>query len=400
MILSSLTLRGFRNLGTQELAFPPGGAAIVGENAQGKSNLLEAIYYLETFRSFRGAADSQLVAFDGEVFRVEAGLDVAGLAEASQSEASLGQARPGLVAGYSAPSVTSVAAAYDRPNKKKRVTLDGQVASSLTSALGHLGAVVFSPADIAMVDGGPMERRRFLDIVLSLNRPGYVGQLLKYRQALSQRNAALKARGSAATIEAWNEGLVRFGTALIEGRQTWVADVAEDFARTYQTVSGEEGAQISYRSSVSCPAHAEASTEVIGAAFREALDASFDRDQRFCTTSVGPHRDELRVSFGVGSAAEHQEVRTYGSGGQRRTAALALRLVEASTVRAQRGQDPIVLLDDAFAELDEARSCRLLELIDEGGVGQVILTAPKESDVRVKADVLPRWRIEGGRIEA
>ncbi len=389
MILSRLTLRDFRNLGAQELAFPPGGAAIVGENAHGKSNLLEAIYYLETFRSFRGAKDAQLVAFDRDVFRVEGQLDASGVIDGSADS------------GAGSPhGAHTVAAAYDRANKTKRVTLDGQVTGALTGALGHLGAVVFSPSDIAMVDGAPVERRRFLDILLSLNRPGYVASLQHYRKVLSQRNAALKARGSVASVEAWNAGLVRAGAALIQGRHGWVAEVAEKFTQTYTAVSGREGATITYVSSVGRAADSFDSLQALDSAFHEALDISLERDQRTGTTSVGPHRDELRVSFGAGSTAENQEMRAYGSGGQRRTAALALRLVEASTVRATRGQDPIVLLDDAFAELDEARSRRLLELIDDGGMGQVILTAPKESDVRVRADVLPRWRIKSGRIEA
>ncbi len=377
MILSRLTLRDFRNLGAQELAFPAEGAAIVGENAQGKSNLLEAIYYLETFRSFRGAKDAQLVAFDADVFRVEGQLVPPTAKEPT----------PNLLPA-------TVAAAYDRANKKKRVTIDGEVAPSLTGALGHLGAVVFSPADIAMVDGAPAERRRFLDIVLSLNCSGYVDRLQEYRQALSQRNAALKARMPAAAVAAWNEGLVRSGAAVIEARQEWVTTVSDEFSQTYSAVSGEEGARIDYKSSVG------SSNDTAESAFIDALAASAERDHRFGTTSVGPHRDELKVSFGEGTAAVAQEVRTYGSGGQRRTAALALRLVEASTVRATRGRDPIVLLDDAFAELDDARSSRLLELIDDGGIGQVFLTAPKESDVRVRADVLPRWRIERGRVQA
>ena len=355
----------------------------MGENAQGKSNLLEAIYYLETFRSFRGAKDAQLVGFDQDVFRIEGA--VSGVTPSD---------------GPSGRATESVAAAYDRKTKKKRVTVDGQIQPSLSDALGHLGAVVFSPADIRMVDGAPAERRRYVDIVLSLNRGGYVTTLQTYRQALNQRNAALKGRAPEAAIRAWDDGLARAGAALMYGRHQWIAEIADEFSGTYAAVSGGETAHLRYRSSVRPEADTEPTEETWEHAFRASLADAFDRDQRFGTTSVGPHRDELRISFGSGSAAQDQEVRAFGSGGQRRTAALALRLVEASTVRRSRGHAPIVLLDDAFAELDEARSSRLLELIGDGGMGQVILTAPKESDVRVRAEVLPRWRIEAGRIEA
>jgi len=363
LILRRLSLRGFRNLEPQDLEFPAEGVAVLGENAQGKSNLLESIYYLETFRSFRGAQDAQLVSFDADVFRVE---------------------------GTVEPSRT-VAAAYDKSQRKKRVTVDGAEVPSLISALGSLGAVVFSPSDIHVIDGGPVERRRFLDIVLSLNADGYVNDLQRYRQALAQRNAALKSGSSTAAVLVWDEGLAQAGAALITQRAEWVAGSSEFFAQTYQTISGGERAQIAYRTSCAVEPGGTVLENL-----KEALADRIDRDRRLGSTSVGPHRDELRISFeGTG-----REVRTYGSGGQRRTAALALRLVEAETVRATKACAPLVLLDDAFAELDEPRSERLLGLIDSGDLGQVILTAPKESDVRVRTDTLPRWRIERGRLVA
>ena len=171
MRLNRLVLRHFRNLGIQDLELPAEGVALIGDNAQGKSNFLEAIYYLETFRSFRGARDEQLVGFGENVFRI--------VGSGSCSDAG-------------AETAIEVTAAYERRGKRKKVTVDGREADRLGDALGRLSAVIFSPADVELVSGGPKERRRFLDIVLSLNEPGYLGALQDYRRVLASRNASLK----------------------------------------------------------------------------------------------------------------------------------------------------------------------------------------------------------------
>jgi DNA replication and repair protein RecF len=206
--LSRVEFRHFRNLGRQVLEPPPEGVAIVGANAQGKSNLLEAIYYLETFRSFRGARDDQMVAFDEDVFRVSAAF-VPGLDEEGGAAASGG------------PVVREVAAAFQKRGRRKKVTLDGDEPERLGDALGTLGVVLFSPFDVAIVSEGPSERRRFLDIVLSLNRPGYLNSLQRYRQVLSQRNAALKEHASDDLLAVWDEPLARAGAEVMEARRRW-----------------------------------------------------------------------------------------------------------------------------------------------------------------------------------
>lgn len=373
MRLTGLSLRQFRNLGAQDLEIPPEGMALVGDNAQGKSSFLEAIYYLETFRSFRGARDDQLVAFDQEVFRVG------------------GTVGRGRDTGH---DVTQVTAAYAREGKRKKVTVDGVEPDRLGDALGSLAAVIFSPADIELVGGGPAERRRFLDIVLSLNEPGYLAAMQEYRQVLARRNACLRTGQPAAVVSAWNDGLVRSGARVIAARVAWVEESDGPFGACYATISGEGGANMRYRSSV--PLEGARTIADIEAAFRSALEASIDSERRNAVTVVGPHRDEVRLRLdGEGKGLD---IRTYGSGGQRRTAALALRLVEARAIRERRGTEPLMLLDDVFAELDAGRSERVLALMDSADVGQVIVTAPKPSDVRVRKDVLPRWSIQGGRI--
>jgi DNA replication and repair protein RecF len=373
--LSRLALRHFRNLGNQELELPAEGVALIGDNAQGKSNFLEAIYYLETFRSFRGARDEQLVGFGEDVFRV------VGAGKCGETDDATG---------------VEVAAAFERRGRRKRVTLDGKEAERLGAALGRLSAVIFSPADVELVSGGPKERRRFLDIVLSLNQPGYLMALQDYRKVLERRNASLKEGHAGSVIGAWTEGLLRSGAEVMASRRSWVEGRASTFGDFYAQVSSGARARMTYRPSVSLTG--VMTTEDIRDAFRDALAGAADKDRRFGTTTVGPHRDDVRLQ--LDEAREGLDLRDYGSGGQRRTAALALRLVEARTIVERRRARPIILLDDVFAELDGGRSERVLELMETEDLGQVVLTAPRESDVRVKRDTLARWRISGGVISS
>lgn len=387
MVLKTLELRHFRNLGIQELHFPPEGVAVTGDNAQGKTNLLEAIYYLESFRSFRGAADAELTAFNEDVFYLRG--DVQG------------------------GTVTTVAAGFDRRRKSKKVTVDGNDSLKISAALGSLGAVVFSPADVELVNGGPGVRRRFLDIVLSLNLPGYVAALQDYRRWLAQRNAALRASagraGAGHWVRAWDGGLAETGAAVTCMRASWATAWSETYAEYHEAVSGGDSATLTYRPNLGAVTAGKAGSddesrpdlmdeEVVREQFGHRLDAAWENDLRRGVTSVGPHRDELFLA--VTTRGRSLPLRTFGSGGQRRTAALALRLTEAATIRRQRGTDPVLLVDDAFAELDHGRSERVMGLLASELAGQVIVTAPKESDVRFAGRTLERWRMHGGVIAA
>ena len=373
MRLSTLALRHFRNLHVQEVEFPPEGAALIGDNAQGKSNFLEAIYYLETLRSFRGARDEQMVAFGEDVFRV------------------VGSTRPdeGDEVGGA-----EVAAAFQRKGKRKKVSINGTEPDRMTDALGTLSAVIFSPADIELISGGPSERRRFLDIVLSLNEPGYVRALQDFKKVLARRNASLKAGDPASLVSVWNQGLIRSGADVMKARLAWISDRCGSFGDYYMRISDGTRARMTYRPNVSLPS--EPTLEAIQASYAEALADSADRERRMGVTVAGPQRDDVRLQ--LVDERDGLDLRDYGSGGQRRTAALSLRLVEAMTIRERRGQKPLILLDDVFAELDGGRSERILELIDTQDTGQVVLTAPKDGDVRLRRDSLPRWRISAGVI--
>jgi DNA replication and repair protein RecF len=373
--LSTLRLTNFRNFADQRLEIPAAGVAILGDNGQGKTNLLEAIYYLEIFRSFRGAPDDQLVRLGEEVFRIE------------------GQVRR-------EGEDRLIAAAYDRRRRKKKVTVDGAETERLGDAIGRVGVVVFSPSDVALISGAPSLRRRFLDILLSLTEPRYLGELQRYRQILLQRNSLLRTGADPALVAAWNPGLVRSGSRLVAARARWVAERAPAFARRVDEISGGTVAALEYEPSLPIEAGGAApTTEEVGPLFLAQLERVAERERRRAVTLAGPHRDDLRMRAASGGGGEWVDLRTFGSGGQQRTAAVALRMVEGETLRERLDSQPIILLDDVFAELDEGRSTRILEWVETERDAQVILTAPKRGDFPLREGSLALWKIREGVVE-
>ena len=366
--LGRLVLRDYRNFERLECEFPEAGVAIIGPNGSGKTNLLEAICYLEIFRSFRGVSDRKLVRFGQSVFRVE-----------------------GEVGGGA-----SVAAAYDRARSLKRVEIDKLEVERVSDGIGTVGVAAFRLEDADIVRGGPTLRRRFLDIALSVGEPGYLSALQRYRSLLSQRNEALRRGWGHEEVEVWTEGLIEAGGSLTATRARWVSEGEARYADFYRRISGGDEARLRYAASAAS-ADSEAGASW-GDRLRAALEASRDRERRQGMTLVGPHRDEIR--FEIEAPEGPRDLRSYGSSGQQRTAALALRLLEADRLRERLGREPLYLLDDVFAELDEGRSNRLIRLFESEREGQVILTAPKPGDVGALGGKLARWRLRNGRLIA
>jgi DNA replication and repair protein RecF len=377
LVCRELRLRTFRNFAELELSLPASGAVIVGENGSGKTNLLEAVHYLEIFRSFRGASDEQLVHFDAEAFHVR-----------------------GRFEDPTTARTLEITAAYEPRTRRKRVTLDGAPVDRLADAIGRLGTVVFSPSDVGIVAGGPGERRRFLDIVLSLNSRAYLDALQRYRNVLLRRNAVLRDGLSGDVLAVWDDALVESGARVVRARGEWVREYAARFAALYAAISGGAQASMTYHTDVAVES---ADDDEVAAAFAARLQRAAASERERGITLVGPHRDDLRLHM-LGASAP-AELRQFGSGGQMRTAAVALRLIEAQAVHRARGFQPLLLLDDVFAELDAPRSRRVLELLREQQHGQVLLTAPKEADVVVDeigagafGQPIARWRIAAGKV--
>jgi DNA replication and repair protein RecF len=363
--LDSIAIRDFRNLERIDLELPPDGAVLVGDNGHGKTNFLEAIYYLQILRSIRDARDQDLTRFDASGFHISAHAHT--------------------------PESHEISVGFDRNAKRKKVVHDGTEIRRLSDALGTLPSVMFSPRDLELVSGAPAERRRYLDLVLALTDRKYLAALQSYRANLARRNAALRnatRRGSAANeqqIAVWEPALAEHGSLLIEVRARWVRDHAADFSDRLQRI-GEKGmAQIRY---VSPFADSEARYDVLLAAFEEkrALDL------RRGLTHVGPHRDDLELTL------DDRDLRLFGSAGQQRSAAIALRLLEAATLREHSGAEPLLLLDDPFAELDIRRAARILVMLEERGLGQTILVVPREADIPPGLMRLDRLEITGGSI--
>ncbi len=369
VVLRSLALRDFRNLGRLDLDFPSAGVVVIGENGQGKSNLLEAIYYLHLLRSVRGARDADVVRFSAAGFHI-----------AARTE---GGAHHELSAGF------------ERQGKRKRVKLDGAEPQRLSDALGALPCVLFSPADVELVAGAPSARRRYLDILLALSSRQYLGALQRYRHALAQRNAALRdalrqsgQRGEQ-RVAVWEAPLAEHGAVLWRERMAWADDAAGRFAGMCAAIGERAPVGMRYATSLE-PASRDAGD--VAAALAQALEGKRGLDLRRGLTHAGPHRDDLALTL------DGRELRAFGSAGQQRTAAIAMRLLEGETLKARLGATPLLLLDDPFAELDARRSARILELLAEQGMGQTLLTVPRESDIPPALTQLARWRIEAGEV--
>jgi DNA replication and repair protein RecF len=365
--LRRLDVRDFRNLERVELAPPAEGIVVIGENGQGKTNLLEAIYYLQVLRSVRGARDQDLVRFGQPAFHIGATVETDGVHE--------------------------IGVGFERAGKRKRVRIDGDIPARLSDALGALPSVMFSPDDVELVAGSPAARRRYLDILLALTTRGYLFALQQYRGALMRRNAALRAavrspRDGMASIAAWEPALAEHGAVIWTARASWV----ESIERRFEVLCAEIGetSQVRVRYSGS-PALANDPV----ATLRGALEEKRGFDLKRGLTHVGPHRDDLTFTL------DGRELRTFGSAGQQRSAAIALRMLEVITFKERTGRTPVFLLDDPFAELDVRRSSRILDMLTTGEASagqQIILAVPREQDVPRELTGLERLSMWAGQI--
>ena len=327
--LHALRLVNFRNYADATVLLAPGLNVVVGDNAQGKTNLLEAVSFAVTGSTPRTPNDPEVVRWGEDFARTEM--------------------RVSLDGGSSGGEERKVAVGY-APGQKKRLTVDGAPASSLTAyAAGGAGVrvVTFFPDNIRIVKGAPADRREFLDGLLSSLRPTYARAIAEYAKAVQQRNQLLRrirdGFSSERTLSTWDQKVVDFGTTVLEGRTAAIEPLAPLFEDAVRTLYGPEKAALRYSYSAPLEDYAEA--------LREARRADIERG----ATSVGPHRDDFTVLF------EGVNMTTYGSQGQQRLATLALKFAAREYLRSETGQDPILLFDDVMSELDERRRGYLSE---------------------------------------
>jgi DNA replication and repair protein RecF len=367
--VSHLTLHDFRSYADLDVALEPGPVAFIGRNGQGKTNLVEAIDYLSRLSSHRVANDAPLVR-----------------AGASQAIIRAAVVRE----GRSATLEIEI-----NPGKSNRARINRSQLPRARELLGLVRTVVFAPDDLTLVKGDPSDRRKFLDDLLVLRHPRIAGVRSDYDRILRQRNSLLKtaglARGSAregaiATLSVWDEHLARVGAELLAARLRLVADLAPYVGKAYAAVArgaGRDDAVIEYKASL--PSVAEDGAPVDAGALEVAwLEARLlDEVERRRkdeldrgVSLVGPHRDELLLSLGNGDL--RLPVKGYASHGESWSFALALKLASYDLLRAE-GDDPILILDDVFAELDAGRREQLADLV--AGAEQVLITAAVADDV-------------------
>ncbi|NMD46628.1 MAG: DNA replication/repair protein RecF [Propionibacterium sp.] len=357
MFVTHLSLADFRSYPSVELALTPGVTTFTGANGQGKTNLIEAVDYLATLGSHRVASEVPLIRHTAERAivraRVQAGLD---------------DTRQLLL------EVELI------PGRQNRASLNRAPLRRPRELLGALRTVVFSPEDLALVKGDPSERRRFIDELITTRWPRMAGVRADYDRVLRQRSTLLKSLsgrsraipdGAAATLEVWDESLAGFGAELVHARVRTLADLAPHVVRAYTAIApANNDARLDYRSAVA--PEPETSVEELRARLILAMGERRSDEIARGVCLVGPHRDDIVLGLGELPA------KGYASHGESWSFALALKLASFDLLRAD-AVEPVLILDDVFAELDQVRRERLAGMIAEAE--QVLITAAVAEDV-------------------
>jgi DNA replication and repair protein RecF len=368
--LTRLALTDFRSYAAADLLLEPGVSTFTGANGEGKTNLVEAAGYVATFGSHRVATDVPLVRHGAD--------------------------RAILRAGISSAERDHLVEIELNPGKANRVRLNRVPVPRPRDVLGTLRCVLFAPEDLSVVKGDPDQRRRYLDDLMVAIRPRFAGIRSEYERVVRQRTALLKSArarglGRPAALEVWDEQLVDKGAEITAGRLDLISSIRPLVARSYARVSGEDqGASMSYRQAFRVKdGEPDADRAKLAESMRAALESSLRAELDRAVCLVGPHRDDLELRIGELPA------RGYASHGESWSLALALRLAAYELLRSD-GEDPVLLLDDVFAELDSGRRERLAELV--GDAEQVLVTAAVTQDVPARL-AGARFTVAGGVIE-
>jgi DNA replication and repair protein RecF len=383
MRVAHLELHHYRNYAHLELDPAPGLNLVVGPNAQGKSNLLESLYVLATTKSTRAGRDAEMVRFGDDACRIVARID----------REQHGDVELELAIG--SPLATNIG------GERKLVRINHGKQPRVTDIIGAFNAVLFSSTDLDIVRGEPADRRRFLNYEISQVSPRYVLALALYRRALEQRNRLLKdvrwGQAGVDSLDAWTGQIIDHGAKLIERRRAYIDKLSVHAAAVHCALT-EGGETLVVEYAPSFPLGDAVTSEDASEAFRAALgEVRRDEIQRG-TTLLGPQRDDLCFRVGA-DAASAIDVKTYGSQGQQRTVALALRLAERRLIEEMVGEPPVVLLDDVLSDLDEFRRAQIFALALSGG--QTFLTttdlAALPPDAIAQAAV---WNVHAGALRA
>ncbi len=335
MYLNKLQLWNFRTYENLELNFPEGISILYGDNGQGKTNVVEAIYLLCTGKSHRTNREQDMITFDRKWTRVRA--------EDIQRD---GRHTVDMVMAK---------------GQKKRILVNGLAISRISEILGQISGVMFSPEDLDLVKEGPEKRRRFMDIELSQVSKSYFYALNEYNKVLEQRNFLLKDGGSDDAISIWDDMLVKRAAPVIKARREFCKRLTPLAEKQHEYLSlGKEKLYCTYKGCIG-------DDDDIEEKMLELLEKNREIDKKRYFTSVGPHRDDIAIKLG------DTDLRYFGSQGQQRTATLALKLTELEMMHEDLGEYPVLLLDDVLSELDTKRQQMLLEKIK--GIQTIITVA-------------------------
>ena len=358
MIIKSLELLDYRNYHRLQMNFDRGTNILYGDNAQGKTNILESIYVCATTKSHRGSRDREMIRFDQEESHIRLFIE----RDAIEHKIDI----------------------HLKRNKTKGAAIDGIPIKKSSELMGMLNVVFFSPEDLTIIKNGPAERRHFIDMELcQLNRV-YLHDISNYNKVVSQRNNLLKQswyqESLKSTLDVWDEQLVRYGIRVIKEREKFIRQLNELLRPIHSKLSGgKEVLELRYEPGV---------TEE---AFEETLFMRRENDLKLKTTSVGPHRDDM------GFYIDNINVRKYGSQGQQRTAALSLKLAEIDLVKLFIKDTPVLLLDDVLSELDSFRQNYLLESISR--IQTVITCTGLDEFINNRFNIDKVFKVKDGSIE-
>lgn len=344
MQISHLSLTNFRSYSSLEVELKAGNSIFVGDNGEGKTNIIESIIYLSLLESHRVSSDQPLVR--------------------------LGEERAYIRAKTESDDGRELLIELEiNPQRANRAQINKQPMRSQREILGLINTTHFSPEDLDLVRGDPSERRRFLDHLLIQNSPKYSGIIADYERAVRQRNLLLKARAPRQSLEPWDEHLIEFGSHLIEGRLSLINKLDPHLTQAYRRISAKKEFSVTYRSSTNNLSTSKESNKEI---LRERLKEVSDSERERGVTLVGPHRDDIDLKL------DETLVKGFASHGESWSAALALKLSSYLLLR-EEGKRPILVLDDVFSELDQSRREHLTELA--GTADQTLITVAVADDL-------------------
>ncbi len=357
MIIKSLELDHFRNYDSLSMTFDSGTNILYGDNAQGKTNILEAIYLSATTKSHKGSKDRDIVNFAAEEAHIRTYIEKDGLENRVDM--------------------------HLRKNKSKGIAINGQKIKKAADLLGLLNVVFFSPEDLSIIKNGPAERRRFVDMELCQLDSFYLYNLNNYNKIVNQRNKLLKELyynpSLKDTLSIWDSQLLSYGSKIIERRIAFVEQLNDIIYEIHRKLSGnKEELRICYEPDVTLEE------------YEQKLQSGQERDIRLKQTSTGPHRDDF--SFLAGNI----DIRKFGSQGQQRTAALSLKLSEIELVKKITRDTPVLLLDDVLSELDSNRQNYLLNSI--GDIQTIITCTGLEEFVNNRFEINRIYRVSNATV--